>query len=201
MGTRGEQPERHRAPRQARHSRRAGWGHSAIITGVSPSRLPGPSRALPAQQRPAPHLLEQCDLGLTGDQCRLVQEINHLGGGERQGVVLIWPAQPSPLTRPGLCQLEVDRPDRGCVPTPHPPPPSPSPMLTLSEVVMTSMPSPSSCVKNCDATLRRVTLSPLLPAMAAAQYALEKEKMGRPSLTARTGSALRASPCLGCKCT
>lgn len=40
-------------------------------------------------------------------------------------------------------------------------------MLTLSEVVMPSMPSPSSCVKNCDATLRRVTLSPLLPAMAA----------------------------------
>lgn len=47
-------------------------------------------------------------------------------------------------------------------------------MLTLSEVVMPSIPGPSSWVKNCDATLRRVTLSPLLPAMAAVQYSLEK---------------------------
>lgn len=49
-------------------------------------------------------------------------------------------------------------------------------MLTLSEVVMPSMPSPSSCVKNWDATLRRVTLSPPLPAMAAGQFSLEKRR-------------------------
>lgn len=41
---------------------------------------------------------------------------------------------------------------------------------------MPSMPGPSSCVKNCDATLRRVMLSPLLPAMAAVQYSLEKKQ-------------------------
>jgi hypothetical protein len=47
--------------------------------------------------------------------------------------------------------------------------------LTLSEVVMPSMPGPSSCVKNCDATLRRVTLSPLLLAMAAIRIPLKKK--------------------------
>lgn len=33
-------------------------------------------------------------------------------------------------------------------------------------------------MKNCDATLRRVMLSPLLPAMAAVQYSLEKKQTG-----------------------
>ena len=41
---------------------------------------------------------------------------------------------------------------------------------------MPSMPGPSSCVKNWDATLRRVILSPLLPAMPAVPYRLEKER-------------------------
>lgn len=51
---------------------------------------------------------------------------------------------------------------------------------TLSEVVMPSMPGPSSCVKNCDATLRRVTLSPLLLAMTAVRFSLEKKLVSFP---------------------
>lgn len=57
----------------------------------------------------------------------------------------------------------------------HFPTPSPEATLTLSEVVMPSMPGPSSCVKNCDATLRRVTLSPLPLAMTAVRFSLEKK--------------------------
>lgn len=106
-------------------------------------------------------------------------------------VVLILPAQP-PHT-PWALPAGGGSPRQGLCPPP-PPRPSPSLVLTLSEVVMTSMPSPSSCVKNCDATLRRVMLSPLLPAMAAAQYALEKKKMDDLPLTTHKGSTLLPSP-------
>lgn len=41
---------------------------------------------------------------------------------------------------------------------------------------MPSMPGPSSWVKNCDATLRRVTLSPLPVAMAAVRGSLGKKR-------------------------
>lgn len=62
----------------------------------------------------------------------------------------------------------------------HFPTPSPAATLTLSEVVMPSMPGPSSCVKNCDATLRRVTLSPLPLAMTAVRLSLEKKLVSFP---------------------
>lgn len=75
--------------------------------------------------------------------------------------------QPSPLSTPWALPAGGGSPRQDVLP---------SLKLTLSEVVMTSMPSPSSCVKNCDATLRRVMLSPLLPAMTAVLNALEKKR-------------------------
>jgi hypothetical protein len=93
------------------------------------------------------------------------------GRTEEPGVMAGLAGQVNPCSPPVLCCLAG-------VTLPHS---QPCATLTLSEVVMPSMLGPSSCVKNCDATLRRVTLSPLLLAMTAVRFSLEKKLVSFPA--------------------